>query len=183
MPLADDLLAHSRELLSGSPAEVHLRRAVSAAYYALFHLLASSVAEQISPGSPIGLRGRTQRALDHGQMATAARNFLSQGKGPSNLPKDIGFTGFVSPGLANVAQSFVDLQEARYIADYDVLDANGEINLLWAQECLKDAEAAFQDWNVEKASEGARVFLAALILSKHWGKESGFQSIAKKKTT
>jgi len=183
VPLADDLLAHSRELLNGSPEEIHLRRAVSAAYYALFNLLASSVAEQISPDSPIGLRGRTQRALDHGQMKTAARNFLSQGKSPSNLPKDIGFTGFVSPGLANVAQSFVDLQEARYVADYDVLDASGEINLDWASECLAIADAAFRDWNVEKDSEVARVFLAALILSKHWGKESGFQSITKKKTT
>jgi hypothetical protein len=149
-----------------------MRRAVSAAYYALFHLLASSVAEQVSPDSPIGLRGRTQRALAHSQMATAARNFLTQGKSPSNLPKDIGFTGHVSPRLANVAQSFVDLQEARYIADYDVLDATGEINLRWAQECLADAGAAFRDWNAEKDSQGARVFLAALILSKHWGKES-----------
>lgn len=183
MPLADDLLAHSRELLSGSPKEIHLRRAVSAAYYALFHLLASSVAEQISPDSPIGLRGRTQRALDHGQMATAARNFLSPGKSPSNLPKDIGFTGVISPGLAKVAKSFANLQEARYVADYDVLDATGKINLDWASECLVIAEAAFRDWNVEKDSEGARVFLAALILSKHWGKESGFQSISNKKTS
>lgn len=171
MQLADDLLAHSQELLSGSPVEVHMRRAVSAAYYALFHLLATSVAKQISPDLPVGLRGRTQRALDHGQMATAARHFLTQGKSPSNLPKDIGFAGFVSPGLANVAKSFVDLQEARYIADYDVLDATGEINLRWAQECVANAGAAFRDWNVEKNSEGARVFLAALILSKHWGKE------------
>jgi hypothetical protein len=147
-----------------------MRRAVSAAYYALFHLLASSVAEQVSPDSPIGLRGRTQRALGHGQMATAAKNFLTQGKGPSNLPKDIGFTGFVSPGLANVAQSFVDLRQARQIADYDALDANGEINLRWAQECLADAGAAFRDWNVEKNSEGARVFLAALIFGKDWNK-------------
>lgn len=170
MPLADELREHARSLLSGPPTEVHLRRAVSAAYYALFHLLSSAVADQVSPDSPVGLRGRTQRALDHGQMAGAARSFSKPGKYPANLPRDIGFSGLISPRLANVAESFVNLQEARYQADYDVLDAAGEVNLRWAEECLAKADAAFQDWSIERNSEGARVFLAALMLGKHWGK-------------
>lgn len=172
MSLAEDLREHARTLLDGLPKEVQLRRAVSAAYYALFHLLSSAVAEQMSPDSPVGLRGRTQRALEHGQMATAAKNFSASGKPPLNLPKDIGFSELISPRLANVAQSFVDLQEARYLADYDVLNATGEVNLRWAQQCLAKAEAAFQDWNIEKSSEGARVFLAALMLGKNWSKKS-----------
>lgn len=93
-----------------------------------------------------------------------------------NLPKDIGFSELISPRLANVAKSFVDLQEARYLADYDVLDATGEVNLRWARECLAKTDAAFQDWSIEKNSEGARVFRAALMLGKDWGKKSWFQS-------
>jgi hypothetical protein len=172
VPLAEDLREHAWTLLDGLPREVQLRRSVSAAYYALFHLLSSAVAEQLSPDLPAGLRGRTQRALDHGQMASAARNFSAPGKTPMNLPKDIGLSELISPRLANVAQSFVDLQEARYLADYDVLNAAGEINLRWAQESLAKADAAFRDWNMEKNSEGARVFLAALMLGKHWGKKN-----------
>jgi hypothetical protein len=172
MSLAEDLREHARALLEASAKEVQLRRSVSAAYYALFHLLSSAVAKQVSPDSPVGLRGRTQRALDHGQMATAAKNFSAPGKYPMNLPKDIGFSDLISPRLANVAQSFVDLQEARYMADYDVLSSTGDVNVRWAQECLAKADAAFQDWSIEKNSEGARVFLAALILWKQWGRKS-----------
>jgi hypothetical protein len=172
VPLADDLREHARILLHGSPREVQLRRSVSAAYYALFHLLSSAVAEQVSPNSPTGLRGRTQRALDHGQMASAARNFTAAGKSPANLPGDIGLAEVISPELANIAQSFVDLQEARYLADYDVLDAAGGVNLRWAQGCLAKVDAAFRDWSIEKSSECARVFLATLLVGKSWNKKS-----------
>ena len=172
MLLADDLREHARILLHGSPREVQLRRSVSAAYYALFHLLSYAVAEQVSPSSPAGLRGRTQRALDHGLMASAARNFTAPGKSPASLPRDIGLSELVSHELANVAQSFVDLQEARYLADYDVLDAAGEVTLGWAQGCLAKVDAAFRDWSIEKSSECARVFLATLLVGKNWGKRS-----------
>lgn len=171
MPLAEELRKHAWTLLDGSPEEVQLRRAVSAAYYALFHLLSSAVAEQVSPDSPAGLRGRTQRALDHGQMASAAKSFSAPGRSPANLPEDIGFAGPISAKLANVAGSFVELQQARYLADYDLLDAAGEVNLPWAQGCLAKADSAFRDWNLEKSSEGARVFLAALLLWKQWSKK------------
>jgi len=105
-------------------------------------------------------------------MASAAKNFTTPEKSPANLPRDIGLSELVSPELANVAQSFVDLQEARYLADYDVLDAAGEVNLRLARGCLAKADAAFRDWNIEKNSEGARVFLAALLVGKNWGKRS-----------
>jgi len=105
-------------------------------------------------------------------MADAARSFSSPGKCPAKIPEDIGFSGPISGRLAGVAAAFVELQQARYLADYDVLDAAGEVNLPWAQECLEKVDAAFQDWSLEKGSEGARVFLAALLLWKNWGKKS-----------
>lgn len=172
MPLADELLGHSRALLSGSPAEIDLRRAVSAAYYALFHLHSSAVAEQVSPDLPVGLRGRTQRALDHGSMVKVARQFSQPGPVPEAIPKDVGFSGPVSQTLANVAAAFADLQSARYSADYDVLDADGKIGPQWAVDCVAKAEDAFRDWRTEGTSEGARVFLAALIIGGLWNKGS-----------
>ena len=53
MPLAEELLDHSSRLLAGdATAEVDYRRAVSAAYYAVFHLISAAVAAQVSPEEP-----------------------------------------------------------------------------------------------------------------------------------
>lgn len=170
MPLADDLLEHSRALLSGSPKEIDLRRSVSAAYYAIFHLLSAAVAEQMSPDTPSGLRGRTQRALDHSSMVNAAKQFRKQGGPPPGIPKDIDLRNPTSQELANVADAFVVLQEARHLADYDILDYNRQISLRWAQDCVEKAENAFRDWRMEMNSQGAKVFLASLILGQRWNK-------------
>jgi hypothetical protein len=170
VPLAEDLLEHSRELLNGSPKEVELRRSVSAAYYAIFHLLSAAVAGQVSPDTPPGLRGRTQRALDHSSMVNAAKQFRKQGGPPSAIPRDIDLKSPTSQELANVADAFVVLQEARYLGDYDILDANRQISLRWAQDCVEKAENAFRDWRKEMNSEGARVFLASLILGQRRNK-------------
>ncbi len=170
MPLAEDLLEHSRNLLNGAPREVELRRSASAAYYAIFHLLSASVAAQISPDAPPGLRGRIQRALDHSSMVTAAKQFRKQGAPPTTIPRDIDLRSSISQELANVADAFVVLQEARHLADYDILDANHQIGLQWAQDCVEMAENAFRDWQLEVNSDGARVFLAALIFGQRWNK-------------
>lgn len=170
MPLADDLLTHSRELLNGAPKEIELRRSVSAAYYAIFHLLSAAVAEQISPDTPPGLRGRTQRALEHSSMVNAAKQFRKQGVPPSAIPRDIDLGSPTSQERANVADAFVVLQEARYLADYDILDSNRQISLRWAQDCVEKAENAFRDWKMEINSEGAKVFLASLVLGQKWNR-------------
>jgi hypothetical protein len=78
MSLAEELLEHARFLANLDPrttSQANIRRAISAAYYAVFHLLAAEVAEQVSPDSPAGLRERTQRALEHTQMGKVAKAF------------------------------------------------------------------------------------------------------------
>lgn len=183
MPLAEQLKEHARFLMKAHlqtwqtrdpqhpPQEVLLRRVVSAAYYSVFHLLSAAVAEQISPAAPPGLRGRTQRALGHSGMASIAQQFSKPGK-CGNLPSDIGLSQPISEKLATVAKNFVDLQEARHIADYDVLDLEKEISIKWAHDCLMMAEQVFNDWESEKDSEGAKVFLAALMLGDRWNKKA-----------
>lgn len=181
MPLADDLKEHARELLkehfersvardpNRPPKEILLRRAVSASYYSVFHLLSAAVAEQMSPKTPPGLRGRTQRALDHGAMANVATQFAKSG-GSGGQPIDIGLSEPVSDGLARVAKNFVNLQEARYLADYDILDVANEVQPRWALECGKMADQVFQDWSAEKGTDGGNVFLAALMIGNRWKK-------------
>ena len=89
------------------PSQADMRRAVSTAYYALFHTLAASNAELIAgqPQSSISSYAweRVYRRLDHGRAQNnlrAALNLLSQGG-------------------ANFARTFIKLQDQRQDADYN----------------------------------------------------------------
>src|SRR5579863_4007092 len=68
MPFADDLLEQARHLANREPKrprQASLRRAVSAAYYALFHLLTTETAKNWKRASD---RARIARIFDHAQM-------------------------------------------------------------------------------------------------------------------
>jgi hypothetical protein len=171
MSLAEELLEHARFLANLDPrttSQANIRRAISAAYYSVFHLLAAEVAAQVSPAFPAGLRERTQRALNHTQMQKVAKAFSQAGaKRVKDLPDDIELPDPVSQELASISNSFKDLQEARHAADYDVLKHFDPIvAVLYVQE----AENIFKDWNSEKNSNNTPVFLAALMFGKDWNK-------------
>jgi hypothetical protein len=108
--VSNDLITTARRLAQANanrPRQADLRRAVSTAYCALFHVLARHCADLF-----IGLRGRRNepawahvyRALEHG----FARNACQQ---VANLGLPIGLVIF--------AESFVALQKERNRADYD----------------------------------------------------------------
>ena len=173
MSLAEELLEHARFLANldeRTTTQANIRRAVSAAYYAVFHLLSAAVAEQMSPSVPLGLRGRTQRALDHADMAKAADLFKNPGGPVTGVPDDIGHSDPISAKLARIAGDFRDLQQNRYIADYDILDARNVVKYAWASRYVAKAEQLFLDWNEEKGTDNAKVFLAGLMIAGKWKK-------------
>jgi uncharacterized protein (UPF0332 family) len=57
------------------PKQASLRRAVSAAYYAIFHLLVADGAKRLSPTNPAGLGPLIQRAFSHGDMRAVCKGF------------------------------------------------------------------------------------------------------------
>ena len=90
----------------GRPRQAMLKRAVSTAYYAMFHALCSSNANVLAgvwSGSNRLAWLRTYRAIEHG----AAKNRMEQHR--VNLPSSIRF----------FAGSFAAFQEQRHQADYD----------------------------------------------------------------
>jgi len=104
--LADDLANLAVELLDDD-VEAHnqatRRRAVSTAYYAVFHRLCELCADALvgkgkSPDAYVAI----YRSLDHGPV----RNVLNQVKG---LDKELSWT----------INQFQELQDGRYWADYD----------------------------------------------------------------
>ena len=171
MSLAEELLEHARFIATLDPtvtSQANSRRAVSAAYYAVFHLLAAEVAGQVSPVVPPGLRERTQRALEHTQMLRVAKAFSREGASQiKDLPDDLPLPEPVSRELSSIANSFKELQEARYSADYDVLKRLDRADALIL---VQKAENVFADWKTERKSNNAPVFLASLMFGKVWNK-------------
>jgi hypothetical protein len=108
-----------------------MRRAISTAYYAVFHTLAASNAELIAgqPQSSMSSYAwqRVYRRLDHGRAQTnlrAALNLLSQ-------------TG------ENFARTFIDLQALRQEADYN---PNASISRSDTLNIIAQAETAIRDF-------------------------------------
>lgn|SRR5215469_12986023 len=68
MAYADDLLRYARQMAEQYPNEAHqpsLRRALSSAYYALFHLL---ICDAVATCTDPRFRASLTRMLDHGPM-------------------------------------------------------------------------------------------------------------------
>jgi hypothetical protein len=91
----------------GRPRWVARNRAVSTAYYGLFHALAELCArELVGAGRPWPPFRHIYRSLDHGH---ARRVFEETARDRSS-----------SRDARDLAQLFVDLQKARHAADYDL---------------------------------------------------------------
>jgi len=169
MPLPHDLLEQARALARheqgrGRPRQSSLRRSVSTAYYATFHLLASDAADQCAPGDPPGLRERVQRAIQHETMKKAANSF-----GSANPPGHVRnlLQNPISTRLSALARSFARLQDERHSADYDLADTFTRARV---QGLLREAESVFTEWRTLRNTSEGRVFLASLMFWDRWSK-------------
>jgi uncharacterized protein (UPF0332 family) len=155
MSFAQDLLEQAEHLVnreSSNPKQASLRRAVSTAYYALFHLL---IDEAVNNWGIARHRGKLARTFDHGSMKRVSdeyvKNFYSGGKPASELL------------LKDVAQTFSELQLKRHTADYDN-------SYIWtnadAQYWIGRSGTAFDNWRVIRTQDEAQDFLLSLFLPK-----------------
>ena len=112
MAYHDELIQHAEFLadLPGPPKQADMRRAVSAAYYALFHLLTTEAA---SNWNNVHQQARFARLFDHGRMNAVSNRILQQ-KAPTDPAE-----AAVFDTLKKIAANFVTLQQQRHSADYD----------------------------------------------------------------
>ena len=154
MAYHDDLLKQALQLSHSTPlTQAGLRRAVSSAYYAVFHLL---IAEAVSNWSNAALRPALGRAFDHGIMKTASNRLLNT--------KDFPFAGevqAVADGLRFVARTFVQLQEDRHFADYNLTK---DLELTDALSQVKSAENVFAIWSTIGTEQIAQEYLVSLVV-------------------
>ena len=144
---ASRLLTNSPDPNTPPPPDF-MRRAVSTAYYAVFHALASSNADCLigSPTDPLLEHAwrRVQRALDHG---VARRNLEQDRRRFSSTVQE-----FIT--------TFAALQNARHTADYD---SSREFTLTEALAWIDRAENVITDFMGVDANERRAVAVQAII--------------------
>ena len=158
MAYHDDLIQHAIFLselnLPHEPKQVDLRRAVSAAYYGVFHMLTTEAAQNWKHQTQ---RDRFARLFDHGRMKTCSSRVSSRALpvDPSGVP--------AATELRFVADSFVKLQHARHTADYD----NSKV---WSRtqvwEVIAEAQDAIAAWSNIREHEIAQDYLLDLMGSR-----------------
>ena len=135
------LIGHAKRTVkhggASRPRQTELKRAVSAAYYALFHALCQYIAD-LWVGTKPDSRGKdawqqAYRTLEHGKTRAACLRIQDSKK----------FTQL----LRYVADIFLELQRARHRADYDPLSRFSRTKAVryiemaeFAIQFLKDAD-------------------------------------------
>lgn len=173
---ADHLLEQARELSTrekGKPRQASLRRAVSAAYYALFHFLIDEAAALVAGAgrgkSPTDLRRLVGRSFTHTQIKSACVEISKVT--PTDILKPFWKTLDIvqQTELLRLAQTFRLAQEERHRADYDLSQSFTRDEV---QAILNRVEQAFLDWeNLKKARpQVAHFFALSMIMMDSWRK-------------
>lgn len=160
MAYADDLLQYARQMAELHPNDAHqpsLRRALSSAYYALFHLL---IGDAVANCTDPRFRATLARMFDHGPMKNVCENTVEKIKNlfhptpPAEPERTIQFH------LHNVADTFSQAQQNRNEADYNLLKEwqPGQVSLL-----IEAIEDAFKSWYIIREDQAAKDFLISML--------------------
>ncbi len=151
--MTEDLLEIAKMLVkadSGKPKQANLKRAISTAYYALFHALARDAADillGIGQNRADKAWRHVYRSLEHGNAKNACLGIRKY-----NFPSSI----------IKCADSFVSLQKSRHSADYDPYYTVTRTDVISFIEQSKDAIES-----LKRASRKDRSALAVLLLLKN----------------
>jgi hypothetical protein len=166
--LPEHLLEQARHLARRErrrPSQASLRRAISTAYYSLFHVLIREALRQIGPTLSEENSNRVYRWFDHGTMYRVARAFAQDVVRIPNS-KDV-LIRTNTRGVKFISQHFADLQELRHSADYDPAAVFLRADVL---ANIDRVGTAFLLWPLLKNSPETNALLLSLLLWERWGK-------------
>jgi uncharacterized protein (UPF0332 family) len=165
MSLHRDLLEQARHLASRDrrrPRQANLRRAISSAYYAAFHLFVDEGAKLLTSGTAMpALYRMFARSFAHDEMKSVC-HAVASGDWPMKVRANVGPVP-IPPELRAIAERFVELQQRRHQADYDVMQT---FTRSQAHDYIDAAERLFDDWTLIRRDPAAKVFLAAMFTSR-----------------
>jgi len=160
MEFPGELLQLARDIANlhpDSPNQASLRRAVSTAYYAIFHLL---ISEATANWARPELRAILGRCFDHGPMKTASETKVSQintafkDSSPESAEKT------VATHLRTVAKAFIQAQQRRNDADYNM---EKEWTPVEVDTQIALVNEAFKTWNIIRDEAAAQAYLVSLL--------------------
>jgi hypothetical protein len=163
MAFADDLLEQAEHLARREPKrprQASLRRAVSTAYYALFHLL---ISETIRNWRRPAERNTLARMFEHGFMSKACDKKYRELEDYFKTNPPAGSELTIAKHVHLIAETFTVLQQLRHDADYDGSVKWTRTSTLAGVEAV---EKAFQSWQAIREQPAAQDFLVTLLLKK-----------------
>jgi hypothetical protein len=159
------LLDLAKRLVGFSPGavETDLRRGISTAYYALFHLLVKEAMTNFV--SDPSFRTKVGRAFQHGSMKSVCEKYNPQKPDPKSgqyvTQEGHGFPSqVIASDVRIIAATFIALHEAREKADYD---DGATVQHTEALVAVQQVEIAFQSWLTVQTDTSAIAFLQELL--------------------
>lgn len=119
----DHLIEQAERLIApppaGPPRQVDVRRAISAAYYAVFHYVLTAVADEFVGKTKRATKryALVYRSVDHRGLKSLCNEAKQQQLSPK-YQRYVPSKG-LGPNIQAFASALVELQEKRHAADYD----------------------------------------------------------------
>jgi hypothetical protein len=158
--LSADLMEQARRLAtldSRRPKQANLRRAISTAYYALFHELVTDGAARVSRAGRNGAAwSLVTRKFEHATMDRVSKAIVA---GTADWVRQASLHS--ARDVVAVADAFVSLQGERHAADYDLGVSFTRVRAL---EAIEKTNQAFDAWARARKTEAANYYLLALLL-------------------
>lgn len=142
-----------------------MRRAVSTAYYALFHHVGEESAKLLigATNQDRARRDLARRTVAHTKLKDVCREFLKANPKPILQP----FWGPAAiagdADIAAICNAVIDLQELRHTADYDLQSPIRKSDALDACDTVERAMNAWANFRQNKP-EAASLFAMAVLL-------------------
>ncbi len=158
-----DLLEQAEQLASLDPKRPHqanLRRAISSAYYAVFHaLVQEACTTQIgTQHDQAGYRHVLGREYAHSTMKQACVAFRG-GTLKASVRKGLPASFRIHSEIQGVAKIFFELQEKRHLADYDLTERFRRSEV---QTLIRNARQGISAFTQLPSSNEKKFFLACL---------------------
>lgn len=144
---------------AGRPRQSYLRRAVSTAYYALFHYLCTATAGCLLANRATEEQLHLVRSIDHATLRQVCEWIANPSSAPVHIRGMVGSLA-TKPGVLNVALAFPDLMQARHQADYD--HVNGFSKPVAVQH-IDAAEAAIQGMKYQRRATKEAFFTLVVM--------------------
>lgn len=141
------------------PRQADLRRAISTAYYAVFHMVLIAAADEFV-GKSLREDNRhtlVYRSIDHSNVRRICDEAARQER-TAKYRKYLSKSGF-EPKIRDFSNTLLRLQSLRHEADYDPSQYFSTVDALFA---IYLAESAIKEFSLA-STEGKKLFLALLL--------------------